>query len=153
MSRRLLVQLLVLVALAGLVPGCKKSEGTTASSGTQAALTKPSDQLTAEDVSAALVGLGWKVSSSTRSTHPEVSNFMVTGSQEHPQGKESPDGKKRIFLTVALFTIVDSRLEGEKTRLAQEYATDVQGNRVLAVKVFPKETGDAKTWLGKLTGK
>jgi hypothetical protein len=150
------VQLISLVSLLGLslaiLPACKKGgEGGAAgaSSGSTGAapakgplLTKPFDQVTKDDLSAAITGLGWKPGQSSNSSSGPKSNIMVTGKK---------DGDTRQ-LVVAVYKMPADALAEWKTHNT-ELAIEVQGSTVLGVKYYPADQAEATKTVARLMGK
>jgi hypothetical protein len=149
-----MVQLLSLISLIGLTlattPACKKGggEGGAAGASSGAAttkgplLTKPFDQVTKDDLSAAITGLGWKPGQSSNSSSGPKSNIMVTAKK---------DGDTRQ-LVVAVYKMPADALADWKTHNT-ELATEVQGSTVLGVKYYPADPAEAAKTVARLMGK
>jgi hypothetical protein len=156
LSRALAVSLLLSVGSSSAAGcGSSKEGGTSREGGTASdkpAVEKPIAQVTKEDLEAALTKLGYKPSGTTWNDGKEVSNFMVTGSKEDARGKKAPDGKSRISVTASIFTVVPAVKDRELARLSKDGATRVDGNRIVAVKVFPAGTEDPAAVMKQLFG-
>ena len=141
LSRLLLVPVLGIA----LLSGCKKDGGGDGASTESAKplVTKPYDQLTKDDLNAAITGLGWTPGQSSNSQSGGYSNIMVTAKKATPEPQ----------LTVAVFKVPADKLAADKVSRATEYAIDVQGNTILAVKYYPKDPAASAKTLSRLLGK
>lgn len=144
-SALLASSVLVLALLA-----CKKGEE---GGGGKPALDKPIAQMTQDDLKGAVTAMGLSVGSCSNSNSGGMSNFMCTGVKEHENGIASPDGKKRMHVTFAVYTYPADRRAAELTRLREAGAVEESGDRILSVQVKPPGTGDAKDYMKKLRGK
>jgi hypothetical protein len=146
--------------------GCGKGEGGSAGSGSAAPgaaqkagpiLTKPLDKLTKEDLAEAVKKLGWESGGQTWSGSGEQTNIIASGMKEDPAGVDSPDGKKRLHMSIGVYREKADTLAGQKKSLEERgQVTEVQGNYILTVscadgKGDRKE--DAQKMLKELLGK
>ena len=124
---------------------CKRDGSAVDSTSTESKplITKPYDQLTKEDLEAAITGLAWKPEQSGNSQTGGVSSFHVTAVKD---GSPSPE------LTVMVFKVPPAEPEGWKVSLA-DYAFDAKGTSTLAVKYHPADPAAAKKTLRRLLGK
>ena len=153
--------IIILLSLAAVnVTGCREggaSESGSASSGS-GILKKKIGELTEDDMKAAATALGW--GDKPTSSHSKGANetIIVSGDKEDPSGTESPDGKKRVRMSIGLY-IEKTPADAEKQKASLEkrgHAAVVEGNRVLSAN-FYNAKGDDKAKgqeiLDKLLGK
>ena len=135
------------LALASVACGDRASgaEATGAAPAGKPLLARPVAQLAQADLEGAIAGLGYKHSGTTSNQGKTTSNVMVSGTRPGADGKP-------ITLTVSLFTVVPEARERELTRLKGEGAAKEDGDKILAVKVWPKDAEDPAAVLKKLTG-
>jgi hypothetical protein len=121
----------------------------------QAALvTKPLAQLTVDEVGALCEKLGWSNSGVTSSGSGDESNIMASCSKESPDGTPSPDGKKRLRMSVAVFKDKPAGIEYRKKSVDGDNGVyEVQGNAVLSVVMTDKPKAEAAKMLARLLGK
>jgi len=123
-----------------------KAEGSSEKGAAKTAvLTKKISELDEPDLKAAATAMGWGDKPTT--THSKGSNetIIVSASKEDPEGTDSPDGKKRVRMSLGLYIQKDAAdAERQKTSLEGDgYAVQVEGNRVLATR-FYKQGGPDK---------
>jgi hypothetical protein len=156
--RRLQVLGMVGLGVALGTVACQSGGGDGSGSGKgdkQAALvTKPFAQLTQDDVGALCEKLGWSNSGVTSSGTADESNIMASCTKESPDGRPSPDGKKRLNMRVAVYKEKPAGIEPRKKDLdGDNGAYEVQGNIVLGVVIYDKPKDEAAKMLARLLGK
>lgn len=149
---RLSVLLAVAAALSLSNGACKGKDGSSeaSSSGSSAPaaapkgplVTKAYDQLVIADLASAVTGLGWTPGQTSHSESGPMSNIQQTA-------RKTGETKQ---LVVAVFKMPAANLAQWKT-YNTDYATDVQGSTVLAVKLTPTDPDLAKKLLSQITGK
>lgn len=107
---------------------------------------------------AAATALGW--GDKPTSTHSKGANetIIVSASKEHPDGTESPDGKKRVRMSVGLYIekTADDAARQKKSLEGRGHVAVVEGNRVLSANYYAAKGDDkekAQEFLDKLLGK
>lgn len=95
--------------------------------------------------------LGWSNSGVSFSSSGGSSNIIASCTKEDPNGTDSPDGKKRARLTIALFT--SDNLAAEVPRQDEQGAAyAVDGKSMLSVSLHTKSKPDAQKILVTLLG-
>ena len=140
-TRRLVVTALALA----LVAACKKDGDDSAPTG-KPLITKKYDDVTKEDLNAAITALGWAPGQSSNSSSGKYSNIMVTARKD---AKTAAPPK----LVVVIFKMPAAEVAEEQKRKATEYATDVQGGAILGVKYDPADPAASAKTLARLLGK
>lgn len=111
-----------------------------------AILKKKIADLTYEDMVQAGTDLGWGAKPSSSRSKGANETFIVSGSEEHPDGTDSPDGKKRIRMSIGLFLEKDAATaESQKTRSEKDGdVAVVEGTRVLTASYRTAKGADSK---------
>ena len=111
-----------------------------------AILKKKIAELTEDDLKKAATELGW--GDKPTSTHSKGANetIIVSASKEHPDGTDSPDGKKRVRMSVGLYIEKDeAAAEVQKKSLeGRDYVVKVEGSRVVATQFYTAKGADKK---------
>lgn len=116
--------------------------------------TKPIGELTKDELGGACAKLGWQSSGVTWSSSGQFSNIMASCTKESPDGTDSPDGKKRARLTIALYKDPPTYVESRKQYLAglgAAYKAD--GSTFLSASMHTKDKGEAQKILDRLVPK
>lgn len=112
---------------------------------------KPMGSLSKEEMGELCKKLGWSNSGVSFSSSGGSSNIIASCTKEDPNGTDSPDGKKRARLTIALYT--SDNLAAEVPRQDERgaaYAVDEKS--MLSVSLHTKSKPDAQKILVTLLG-
>jgi hypothetical protein len=145
-----------LALLLGAIASCDKKDGAkdeessaaSESSGKKkksAILTKKMADLTEDDLTKAATELGWGDKPSSSHSKGANETIIVSGTIEHPDGTDSPDGKKRIRMSFGLYIEPSAEAaEAQKKSLeGRNNVAKVDGNRVLSAS-YSTAKGDNK---------
>lgn len=115
-------------------------------------VSKPITAVTKDDLQPLCEKLGWKSSGLTWSDSGAFSSIMASCTKEDPSGLDSPDGKKRAHLTLALFK-TDQMATRTSDLDEKGAAYFVDGNHVFAAYLHTKVKSEAEQVLRRILGK
>lgn len=114
---------------------------------------KPLADVTQDDLKGAIKSLGLNFQTCQSFKSGGSSNFGCTGDKESEKGKAGSDGKKRVEVTLTVFTVPADQAEAEQSRLRSKGPIEAAGGRVFAVTIEPEGADDPKAYLKKVRGK